>query len=55
MTCGTCGRQVLGAEAEQAQVRWSFGVERGRTVWTCDACSRWYARSIEGRLDSQWW
>ncbi|WP_409483601.1 hypothetical protein [Arsenicicoccus dermatophilus] len=55
MTCGSCGRQVRGAEAEQAQVRWGFGVERGRTVWTCDVCSRRHARSIEGRLDSPWW
>jgi len=24
-------------------------------VWTCPACSRRFLRSIEGKLDSQWW
>lgn len=55
MTCGTCGRQAVGEEREAAQVSWTFGMERGRATWTCVECSRRYARSIEGRLDADWW
>lgn len=55
MTCGSCGWQVAGADLAEARVRWTFGTERGRTVWACERCSRQHARSIEGKLDSAWW
>lgn len=55
MTCGTCGRQATGEGLAEARVRWTFGTEPGRTVWVCDRCSRLHARSIEGKLDSEWW
>lgn len=55
MTCGTCGRTASGEALEQARVRWTFGTERGRVVWTCEECSRRHARAIEGKLDSEWW
>ena len=45
---------VADAEA-RACLTWARGVESGRTVWTCEACSRTHLRSIEGKLDSSWW
>jgi hypothetical protein len=31
------------------------GLEDGRQMWTCEACSREHLRSIEGKLDAAWW
>jgi hypothetical protein len=53
LVCATCGRTAP-AEGE-ALLTWARGVELGRDVWTCDVCSRQYLRSIEGKLDSDWW
>ena len=50
--CDHCGRQ---AEGEVLPLTWSFAVEHGRTRVYCDQCTRSNARSIEGRLDSEWW
>jgi hypothetical protein len=29
--------------------------ERGRTVYYCDVCAREHLRSIEGKLDTEYW
>lgn len=54
--CAVCGAEP-GDEAEAAQARltWSRGLEGSRVVWTCPACTRTHARAIEGKLDSAWW
>ncbi len=52
MVCGSCGRVTSRAEA---LLSWSRGTERGRTTWTCEACSREHVRSIESKLDPAWW
>jgi len=51
--CATCGR--MPDDESAARLTWAFGVEKGRQVWTCDRCSRENLRSIEGKLDSDWW
>jgi hypothetical protein len=54
--CGTCGAVPDDEEsAALARLTWTHGTENGREAWTCDACSRRYLRSIEGKLDSEWW
>ncbi len=55
MVCGSCGSLPPAGEEDAARLAWVRGVERGRPVWTCPDCSRRYLRSIEGKLDSQWW
>lgn len=56
LVCATCGATPPDEDAHaRARLTWSTGVENGRQVWTCDACSRTYLRSIEGKLDSSWW
>ncbi len=52
MVCRSCGRVSSRAEA---LLSWSRGTERGRTTWTCEACSRENVRSIESKLDPAWW
>lgn len=52
-TCDVCG---LGLPDDPDQrLAWSLGSERGRTVWTCPDCARRFLRSIEAKLDSEWW
>jgi DNA-directed RNA polymerase subunit RPC12/RpoP len=53
MVCTTCGR--IPEDESAARLTWALGVENGQQVWTCDLCSREFLRSIEGKLDSQWW
>ena len=54
--CATCGASPVDDDAAAlARITWARGVENGRDVWTCDACSRRHLRSIEGKLDSSWW
>ena len=51
-TCFACGRVEPGA---RPPLTWMATVERGQQRWVCDECSRKYSRSIEARLDSEWW
>ncbi|MFZ5869833.1 MAG: hypothetical protein ACOYXW_04790 [Actinomycetota bacterium] len=54
--CDRCGTPVPpGTPDDQAPLGWSFGVERGRTTWICERCTRENARSIEGKLGTDWW
>ncbi|MFP5333953.1 MAG: hypothetical protein ACLGIV_01445 [Actinomycetes bacterium] len=56
VVCDRCGVAVPeGTPPGQAPLGWSVGVERGRTVVLCERCTRQNARSIEGKLDPDWW
>ena len=48
MTCSLCGKQ------SEDTLTWTVSVERGRRVVYCEECSREHLRSIEGKLDSEW-
>ena len=51
-TCDFCGRQ----EPDEAKtLTWTTSVENGRRRVYCDACSRDHLRSMEGKLDSEFW
>lgn len=50
-TCDWCGRQATVAES----LSWSTAVENGRSKTFCDTCSRENLRSMEGKLDSEFW
>ena len=53
LVCATCGTTTP-AEGH-ALLTWVRGLENGRQVWTCEACSREHLRSIEGKLDTARW
>jgi hypothetical protein len=42
-------------EQAAARLTWSRGTDGGRTTWTCERCSRDNLRSIESKLDPDWW
>ena len=52
MHCDFCGRQ---ADGERPPMTWSTSVENGRRRVYCESCSRTYLRSIEAKLDTEWW
>ena len=50
--CDFCGRQ----EGDAARtLTWSTAVENGRQRTYCEVCSREHLRSMEGKLDSEYW
>jgi hypothetical protein len=40
---------------ETVPLGWVVSVEAGRTRTYCETCAREYLRSIEAKLDSEWW
>ena len=50
--CDWCGRTESDAAATLA---WSTAVENGRSKTYCERCSREHLRSMEGKLDSEFW
>jgi hypothetical protein len=52
VTCNFCGTQ---ADGETPPLTWVSAVERDQPRLFCERCSREHLRSIEGKLDSEWW
>ncbi|MFE5852775.1 hypothetical protein ACFQ61_06095 [Streptomyces sp. NPDC056500] len=52
IVCARCGRT---AEGEGAPATWTYSMEHGSRRYYCDDCARAHIRSIESRLDSNWW
>jgi hypothetical protein len=50
VTCAWCG-----TTADGAPLTWSTSFERGRVVLYCDRCSRDHLRSLEAKLDPEYW
>jgi len=58
-TCSICGR-VADAEGDgDPPLAWCADVietrDGHRTRWVCGECARRYVRSIEAKLDQEWW
>lgn len=52
--CDRCGTSA-GTLADGPPLTWTHSVENGVRRSFCETCSRENLRSIEGRLDSDWW
>ncbi|MGW0732986.1 hypothetical protein [Streptomyces sp. NPDC002851] len=50
VACARCG-----VTAQGVPPTWTCSVENGTRRYFCDDCARANIRSIEGRLDSDWW
>ncbi|MCE7050500.1 hypothetical protein [Streptomyces purpurascens] len=50
LVCARCG-----TSAEAPRLTWTCSVEHSARRDFCETCSRENLRSIEGRLDSDWW
>jgi hypothetical protein len=50
-SCSLCG-----TSAAVPPMTWMREIDARRgLVWVCDACARTHLRSIEAKLDQQWW
>jgi hypothetical protein len=52
LVCNECGRSP---EAGEPTWTWSREQRDDRLLILCPACTRDHARSIEGKLDPEWW
>ncbi|GAA4808062.1 hypothetical protein ACFQ0K_02605 [Nocardioides caeni] len=52
VTCDFCGTT---RDGDEPPITWTSAVERGRQRLFCDRCSREHLRSMEAKLDSEWW
>ena len=64
MVCDFCGTTPAGQPAELAgrpsdhddiPLTWVTSVENGRKRVYCGRCAREHLRSIESKLDAEWW
>jgi hypothetical protein len=58
-TCSICGRVADPDDDGDPPLTWCADVVEARdglrTRWVCGDCTRRYVRSIEAKLDQQWW
>ena len=55
MVCVSCGSVPPPGGEAGARATWAMALEGGRVAWTCVTCTREHLRSIEGKLDPDWW
>jgi hypothetical protein len=53
--CGLAPRPDEPAGADKIPWTWSTGTDEGRQSALCVSCTREHARSIEAKLDAEWW
>jgi hypothetical protein len=57
--CSLCGDFAEAAHRDDPPLGWSADIvetsEGHRTRWVCTDCTRRFVRSIEAKLDQQWW
>lgn len=52
VACAFCG---FSSESDDPPLTWTSAVEQGQQKWFCERCSREHLRSMESKLDSEWW
>ena len=60
VVCDMCGEVAPGERGAPGDpgivpLTWVTSVENGKRRVYCERCSREYLRSIEAKLDSEWW
>jgi len=59
LLCASCGRSPAVDEPVSAgEVPWTWSIAQdddGQTTVLCQQCTREHARSIEAKLDADWW
>lgn len=57
--CSLCGRVADAARDGDPPLTWSADIvetsDGHQTRWVCTECTRRFVRSIEAKLDQQWW
>ncbi|HSS68979.1 MAG TPA: hypothetical protein VLK34_10540 [Nocardioidaceae bacterium] len=60
--CSFCGKASVpstpdasGSADDDLPLTWATSVENGKARVYCDECARTNLRSIESKLDAEWW
>ena len=57
--CSLCGRMADPTRDGDPPITWCADtvetMDGPRTRWVCTECTRRFVRSIEAKLDQQWW
>ena len=53
-SCSLCGTTVE-TEGDASPLGWAMTVDGKRVTYQCAACAREHIRSIEAKLDEEWW
>ncbi|MGN6608953.1 MAG: hypothetical protein ACTHMS_18320 [Jatrophihabitans sp.] len=57
--CSLCGRVAVAELDGDPPLTWCADMvetlDGPRTRWVCTECTRTFVRSIEAKLDQQWW
>ncbi len=57
--CSLCGRSAEAERDGDPRLTWCADIVESadgpRTRWVCVDCTRRYVRSIEAKLDQEWW
>jgi Zn-finger protein len=51
VNCQVCGR----SDAAEDRLAWVMDRRDGRVRWTCPDCAAVHLRSLEAKLDPEWW
>lgn len=54
VACDFCGKTPEG-DPDAVPLTWVTSVENGKKRVFCETCSREHLRSIEAKLDAEWW
>jgi hypothetical protein len=54
VSCDRCGTSPAGGD-DTVPLGWAVSVEAAGTRTYCETCAREHLRSIEAKLDSEWW
>jgi hypothetical protein len=52
-TCSVCGAPA--PDGEPVLAGWSTSSSSRGVQWVCTSCTREHVRSIEAKLDEEWW
>jgi len=56
LACDLCGRSPDAPTADDdVPLTWVTSVENGQRRHYCERCTREHVRSIESKLDAEWW
>jgi hypothetical protein len=53
--CSQCGAVADGTSDDDVPLGWTVEVTNGAVTIVCPACTRSNVRSIEAKLDREWW
>ena len=55
VSCQICGASAEADADGRAPLTWTMDTDGARVRWTCPRCSAEFVRSMEAKLEPEWW